>query len=140
MPLRGDFMMLTLKQTQRKYACSPSPQQGAFHLVDIQVIPERVKPGEEVNHIIQYALCSSSNSATMKGRITRIVYFQGKEVARDHTQDYEFKPGSWAFGRLLGVPKNAKNGAYAIHTTVSYQRQNEVRNSTFYVDHSLKKY
>jgi hypothetical protein len=64
--------------------------------------------------------------------------FAGKEVFRD-TGNYEFKPGSWAVGAIIHLPKQAKSGEYILHAAISYHNRNETRSTPFYIDASSQK-
>jgi hypothetical protein len=133
-PLRGEFMVLTLAETQRKYDCGMSQQKAIFRIGDVQLIPDRVQPGEEVNQIVHYIFCLPSDTVTLPGRIMRVVSFQGKELRRDVTNDFSFKPGVWAVGALVGVPKGAKSGMYTLDITVLYQDQSIKQSQVFHVE------
>src|SRR5215467_5005797 len=56
-PLRGEFQMLPPTQTQQKYACVAS-QGMRFQLEGSEITPGRVTPGESINHLLYYSLCS----------------------------------------------------------------------------------
>ncbi len=133
MPLRGDFQILALPYVQRKYNCG-TPQQGVlFRVEDVHVVPGEVMPGEEVNQVVSYLLCPSSETAVMRGRITRVITFQGREVFRKVTDNIEFKPGLWALGVFVGTPKKAKNGTYVLHTTIVSQDHHIAPSKTFQI-------
>ena len=132
--LRGEFMILPPAQTQRQYACDSLQQKAMFRIDDMQVVPERIKAGEEVNQVVYYTFCSPSELVILQGRISLVVTFQGKEVFRDVTSNIDFKPGVWAVGAIIGIPKGAKSGAYTLDTTISYQDKNIGKRKIFYVD------
>jgi len=133
-PLRGEFMILTPAQTQRQSACDSLQQRTMFRIDDMHVVPERIKAGEEVNQVVYYTFCSPSELVILQGRISLVVTFRGKEVFRDVTSNIDFKPGVWAVGAIIGIPKGAKSGAYTLDTTISYQDKNIGKRKIFYVD------
>jgi hypothetical protein len=127
-------MILPPEHMQRQYACDALQQREILRVDDVQVVPERIRAGEEVNQIVYYTFCPSAEPITVQGRMSRVVTFQGKEVFRDVTNHIEFKPGMWAIGVIIGIPKGAKGGTYTVHTAISYRDKNIEKRKTFSVD------
>src|SRR2546427_6077514 len=50
----GEKMVRTPEETKEKYACAPY-RKTLLQLEDVQVLPEMVMPGKEINHRIRYA-------------------------------------------------------------------------------------
>jgi hypothetical protein len=67
-----------------------------------------------------------------------VVSFEGKQLLRDVTEAYEFKPGMWAVGAFITIPPNAKSGAYALDVTMIYQHQVATQRKLFFVQASLR--
>jgi hypothetical protein len=128
---QGEKMVLKPEQTQVKYAC-PLHRQMRLHLEEVQVLPEVVTPGTEINQRIRYALCSTPPAGSLTGSITRTVRFQGAEMFRDST-DYAFKPGTWVVDVFIGIPKVAGSGVYTLETTLRYGSQMLRKSDAFMV-------
>jgi hypothetical protein len=128
---QGDKMVRTPEETQEKYVCVPS-RKRMLKLEEVQVLPDVVTPGKEINQRIQYAFCSFLPSETLKGSITRTVLFKGNEVFRDTTA-YEFKPGTWTIDVFIGIPKEAKNGVYSLNLALQYGKETLKERNSFTV-------
>ena len=124
-------MVRTPEQTREKYACALH-HKTMLQLEKVEVLPEAVTPGKEINQRIRYALCPLTPSGTLKGSITRTVLFKGKVVFRDAT-DYEFKPGTWTVDVCIGIPKEVASGMYALDLTVRYKNQTLKESNSFVV-------
>src|SRR6266404_1996513 len=83
---QGEKIVRTPEKTKEKYACAPY-RKTMLQLEDVQVLPDMVTPGKEINQRIRYAFCPFTPSSTLKGSITRTVLFKGKQMFRD-TTDY----------------------------------------------------
>lgn len=105
---QGDKMVRTPEKTQEKYVCVLYSKR-MLKLEEVQVLPDVVTPGKEINQRIQYAFCPFVPSETLKGSITRTVLFKGNEVFRDTTA-YEFKPGTWTIESSLAFLRKPKMG------------------------------
>ncbi len=132
-PLRGEFMVLSPAHLQRQDTCDSLPPRERVRIDDMQVVPERIRAGEEVNQVVSYTFCEPSEAVTVPGRISRVVTFQGREVFRDATSQIDFKPGVWAIGAIIGIPKSAKSGTYTMSTAIAYQGKKVEKSKTFYV-------
>ena len=117
----GDKMVRTLEKTTEKYACALYTKR-MLKLEEVQVLPEIVTHGKEINQRIQYAFCPFTPSETLKGSITRTVLFKGSEVFRD-TAAYEFKPGTWTVDVFIGIPKEAGSGVYTVNVALRYENE-----------------
>jgi len=127
----GEKMMRTPEKTQEKYACAPY-RKTMLHLEDVQVLPEVVTPGKEINHRMRYAFCPFTPSGLLQGRITRTVLFKGKPMFRD-TTDYAFKPGTWTVDVFIGIPQEAESGVYALDVTLRYEKHTLKESRSFIV-------
>jgi hypothetical protein len=128
---QGEKKVLTPEQTQAKYAC-PSSRETRLYLEEVQILPEVVSPGKELNQRIRYALCRATASGTLKGSITRAVSFNGEEMFRDVT-NYEFKAGTWIVDVFIGIPQEAVSGAYSLDTALKYSGQTLRESDVFIV-------
>jgi hypothetical protein len=114
----GTKMVRTPEQTKEKYACVPYTKRMLI-LEELQVLPDVVTPGKEINQHIQYAFCAFAPSEILKGSITRTVLFKGNDLFRDTTA-YEFKPGTWTVDVFIDIPKEAKSGVYVLNIALQY--------------------
>jgi hypothetical protein len=127
----GEKMIRTPEKTQEKYACA-SYRKAVLHLEDVQVLPEVVTPGKEINHRMRYVLCPFTPSGLLQGRITRTVLFKGKQLFRD-TTNYTLKPGTWMVDVLIGIPPEAESGVYALDVTLRYDKHTLRESRSFIV-------
>jgi hypothetical protein len=127
----GEIMVVNPEQTELFHEC-PGGRYDSPELLETDTLPERVKPGEEVNHRLKYVLCLEDHSAVLKGEIIRSVSFEGKMVFRDSTK-YSFKPGVWTVDAFLAVPPDAPDGIYKVETVIAYDGKTMKRNHTFQV-------
>jgi hypothetical protein len=128
---QGDKMVRTPEKTKEKYACVPYNKR-MLKLEEVQVLPDVVTPGKEINQRIQYAFCPFAPSETLPGSITRTVLFKGNEMFRDTTA-YEFKPGTWTVDVFIGIPKEAKGGVYALNIALHYGNETLKESNSFIV-------
>jgi len=128
---QGEKMVRTPEKTKEKYACVPS-RKSILQLEEVEVLPEAVTPGKEINQRIRYAFCPFTPSSTLKGSITRTVLFKGKQMFRD-TTDNEFKPGTWTVDVFIGIPKEAESGVYALDVALRYENQTLKKSNSFIV-------
>jgi hypothetical protein len=101
-------------------------------LEEVQIVPDIVTAGKEINQRLQYAFCPFTPSETLKGNITRTVLFKGKAVFRDTTA-YEFKPGTWTVDVFIGIPKEAGNGIYEVNVALRYGNETLTQSNAFIV-------
>jgi hypothetical protein len=128
-------MVLPPEAIQQKYRCTDT-RKTLLKLEEVQIIPESVKAGEKMNQIAVYAFCPSSATIKAYGRLVRMVSFEGKQLLRDETEEYEFKPGSWAVGAFITIPSAAKRGMYTLDVTMTYRNQVARQRKTFFVQAS----
>ena len=116
----GDKMVYGPERTQEQYACA-SAKRVILQLEEVQILPEVVSSGKEINHRIRYALCPFPRTEILGGDIIRVVRFDQREVFRD-VAFYQFKPGTWTVDAFIGIPKEARGGIYTIETTIKYKK------------------
>ena len=127
----GEIMVVNPEQTELFHEC-PGGRYDSPELLETDTLPERVKPGEEVNHRLKYVLCLKDHSTVLKGEIIRSVFLEGKTVFRDSTK-YSFKPGVWTVDAFLAVPPDAPDGIYKVETVIATDGKTMKRNHTFQV-------
>jgi hypothetical protein len=127
----GENMVLSPVETQQKYKCSAS-RGIQFELLQTIVEPKKVQPGESINQLLYYYMCSPSVNDTLQVRVTRVVSFSKKELSRE-VDTYTIKSGTWLRGVIFSVPGNVKTGEYELNTTVSYQNKIEKISASFHI-------
>lgn len=101
-------------------------------ILETEVIPGRVSPGEEINHRLRYVQCLAVSPAEQQGSIVRSVSFGKKIVFEDKTA-YEFKQGGWVLDAFIMTPAEAKPGVYTVNTTVIYKGISVNRSNSFQI-------
>lgn len=126
----GEKMVSSPEETSKKYFCNRSRSNTIF-IEKSYITPNRVKPGEEINHRIRYAKCPDSPSI-INGKINRKVSYSGAELFEDITQ-YSFKPGTWVIDIFIEVPKEASYGNYRLDSVISLNEGNKKEINYFVV-------
>lgn len=127
----GETMVVNPEETALFHQC-PEGRQDAPALLETDTIPNRVKPGEEINHRIRYVLCRADQSTALSGEIVRTVSYEGKSVFSDSTA-YDFKPGIWTVDAFVSIPENATPGIYKVNTALVYKGGSSKKSNTFQV-------
>jgi hypothetical protein len=109
----GEKLEALPERVAEEYGCA-NVQRPFFKLERNEVVPERVAPGDAVNHRLVYALCAQRPTDVVRGALeTRIVH-EGGTVVADRTPDYALKPGRWVVDATVEIPEAARDGLYAI--------------------------
>ncbi len=127
----GETMVVNPEETALFHEC-PEGRQEMPALLETDTIPNRVKPGEEINHRIRYVLCLADQTAVLKGEIVRTVSYNDRTVFRDSTK-YDFKSGIWTVDAFVLVPENAAPGTYTVNTALIYKNGSAGMSNTFQV-------
>ena len=127
----GETMVVNPEETALFHEC-PAGGQELPVLLETETIPNRVRPGQEINHRIRYVLCLADQSAVFKGEIVRTVSYNGRTVFRDSTE-YDFKSGIWTVDAFVLVPENAAPGTYVVSTVLRYKDGSGGKSNTFQV-------
>ncbi len=80
----------------------------------VQLVPKRVRAGEDFNHRIVYALCPETPTAVVSGRLQTRILFRGHAIVHEHQPVYELKPGRWVVDAFVTVPEHAETGVYSM--------------------------
>lgn len=124
----GEENVSSAKEVYRSDRCESS----RFSLEYIQVIPETVSPGEEVNQRLTYAFCSQDFDEKTDGLITRTIIFRGSSQFRDVTY-FTYKPGKWNVDVFVEIPENAEKGRYRFEVVTEFESEKFVRSKEFTV-------
>jgi hypothetical protein len=127
----GEKMVRTLEETQKEYSCA-AYRKPVFKLEEVQVLPEIVTRGKEINQRLRYAFCPSTPAETLRGNVRRTVHSNGKVIFSD-TASYEFKPGTWIIDAFIGVPEQARNGVYGADVVLQWKNQRLKGSGSFVV-------
>ncbi len=126
----GEKLVASPEETRAKYSCRRNQQQ--LVLEKVEVLPETIYHGEEINQRIRYAFCPATPSGTVRGKIVRKVLYRG-EVAFEDISDQEFKPGTWVVDAFITIPKEAQAGVYALEAVVTWGGETKRESSSFIV-------
>jgi hypothetical protein len=114
----GEKMVAPPEDASRRYSCS-TYMKDKLVIEEIDVIPDRINAGDEINQRIRYGLCPNPPSGTMNGKIVRTVLFNGETQFEDITY-YAFKPGTWTIDAFIQVPRDVDEGMYDVEVVVTY--------------------
>jgi hypothetical protein len=77
-----------------------------------EVLPGRVRAGRELNHRLVIATCPLAPEA-LAGTLKRRFSLQGRTMFED-SEPYALRPGRWTVDVFVGLPAQAKPGAYRL--------------------------
>ncbi len=113
----GEKMLTLPDKVAQQYECSQ--RKLPFFMVEKnEVVPVELKPGDEFNHHFSYVMCPAIPSQTIKATLYRKIYYQGRIVFQDVTENFEIKPGRWAVDAFITIPTNAPPGIYSLETEI----------------------
>jgi hypothetical protein len=84
-----------------------------FELESVELLPERVKRGKEINHRIVYVMCPEHPTEVVKGRLDTRILHRGKAIFSEMIE-HELKPGRWIVDTFIPLPELAEPGVYAL--------------------------
>jgi hypothetical protein len=115
---KGEKRLADPAQVARDLSCgAPGAVPARFEASD--VLPERPKPGSEVNHRLVVAACSLPGDA-MAGTLTRRFTHLGRTLFQD-SEPFTLKPGRWSIDVFIGIPAQAGPGPYRLE--VRFERR-----------------
>lgn len=123
-------LVSTPEEAARDLGCKPGEER--FILVKSEVLPQRVKPGAEINHRVEYGYCPKTPTATIVGKLERRILFKGKNLYTEG-DDFEFRPGLWVVDRFLTIPHESETGLYALESHAKAGRADAKDVNSFYV-------
>lgn len=125
----GDQIVTTPEKVVQEANCAK--RERPFVLVEsMEVLPEIVKPGGRVNYRLVYVLCPLKLADAIRIRVTRNMFFNGEQVARNAKDAFEVKPGRWMVDSFFTLPPDSPLGVYALEVgfeTPDGQAQKRVR-------------
>jgi len=115
-----------------EYHCAKRPL-PFFEVEEDELLPERVKPGSEFNHRLQYVLCPVEETQVVSGTLHTRILFKGKPIHVE-TATRDLQPGRWIVDEFITLPRNAKPGVYALQSEFHSKHGGFDSRSTFLVE------
>lgn len=84
-----------------------------------EILPPVVKPAQEFAYHFIYAICTLHGQKTLKGNLSRKLYYKGQVIFQDTKKDFELNSGKWDVTSFVKVPPKAGSGAYNFELTFS---------------------
>lgn len=95
-----------------------------------ELIPLKIKPGDELNHHFVYAMCPVRPTEVIQGHLFRNILFRGNVIFQDKS-NFEMKPGRWEVDAFITVPKDAETGIYALEAVFESQSSDMGKHEVF---------
>ncbi len=124
----GEKNVSSPEDTVETYKCKTKK----IHIENIEVLPQNVSGGKEINQRIRYALCSPQLSENIDGEIVRSIAYKGKKQFVDTTK-YSFKTGTWNVDVFIEIPSGAEEGEYLLEVILKYGSEVIVKTEEFFV-------
>lgn len=96
-----------------------------------EISPPIVKPGQEFTYHFIYAVCTPSDQKTIKGSLSRKLYYKNKVVFQDIKKDFELNSGKWDVTSFIEVDPKAQAGNYNFELTFSSPVATITRSAAF---------
>jgi hypothetical protein len=109
----GEHFQTFPEEVWKEYGCG----ERALPFLEIEkseLLPRRMKAGEEFNHRLVYALCPRHPTAVVSGTLHTRILHRNTPVVRETDEHYDLKPGRWAVDAFVKVPEDAETGIYSI--------------------------
>lgn len=129
----GEELVSLPGKVEEKYDCE-SRHLPYFVLERNEINPDRLRPGAEFNHRLVYALCPTSPTAVVVGKLRTRIRFRGRVLVDDRGQRFEIKPGRWAVDAFVRLPDDAEAGVYALEVDFESKQVAFSETATFGVD------
>lgn len=101
-----------------------------------ELLPERVEPGQELNHRLIYALCPTGPTEVVRGHLETRIRHKGEAFVIERIDDYELKPGRWVIDAFIALPADAETGVYALELAFISDALSFEESITFAIDGS----
>lgn len=110
---RGERQVQDADTTAQELGCA---RRGAapLRLESAEVLPQRPRPGREINQRIVYAACPAPADGWTGVWVRRLVA-DGRTVLEDR-EPALLKPGRWSVDVFIGIPPQATPGPYRLET------------------------
>lgn len=107
----GEKNLATGATVAQELPCS-APGAAPARLESSSVLPQRPRPGGEINHRLVISACPLGRHDPA-GTLTRRFTHLGRTMFEDH-QPYVIKPGRWAVDAFIGLPPHVSPGPYRL--------------------------
>lgn len=84
-----------------------------FELERVELLPQRVKRGKEINHRIVYVMCPQRPTEVVHGTLDTRILFRGKSIFSEAIE-HELKPGRWVVDTFIPLSEQVEPGVYAL--------------------------
>jgi hypothetical protein len=108
----GERFQAFPEEVWQEYDCD-NRELPYFRIEKVQLVPRKLRAGDEFNHRIVYALCPAAPTAVVSGTLHTRILFRGRAVVSERDR-YEFKPGRWVVDAFVRVPEQAERGIYSM--------------------------
>jgi hypothetical protein len=119
-------------EVAEEYHCDKRPL-PFFEVEEDELLPERVSPGSEFNHRLQYVMCPREETEVVRGTLHTRILFKGKAIHTESTTR-ELQPGRWIVDEFIELPQDAKPGVYALQTEFESRHGGFDTRATFLVE------
>ena len=115
-----------------EYHCEKRPL-PFFEVEEDELLPERVSPGAEFNHRLQYVLCPREETQVVSGTLHTRILYKGKPI-HSETSTRDLQPGRWIVDEFITLPRDARPGVYALQSEFESRHGGFDTRSTFLVE------
>jgi hypothetical protein len=115
-----------------EYHCEKRPL-PFFKLEENELLPERLSPGAEFNHRLQYVMCPKADTQVVSGTLHTRILYKGKPILTESIAR-DLQPGRWVVDAFITLPANAKPGVYALQSEFKSAAGSFDSSSTFLVE------
>ena len=88
----------------------------------LQVVPERIQPGQRINYRLVYVMCPFHPSQVLVTRLSRKILYNGQQVEINLNEAFEIKPGRWVVDSFFTLPSNSPLGTYQLEVSFESPR------------------
>ncbi len=134
----GEHFEAFPEEVWKQYECE-GRKLPFFKLERIELVPRKLRAGDEFNHRIVYALCPEHSSEVLAGTLQTRILFRGQAVVRETDPAYEFKPGRWIVDAFVSVPEQAEPGIYSMELAFEGAALSFEESQTFLVEERAKR-
>ena len=99
-----------------------------------QLIPPRLRPGQEFNHRLTYAMCARESSEKIIGKLYTRIYLRGQLIVNDVDASYAMRSGRWRVDTFIMLPADVAIGMYSMELQFVSQRLKFRQHNSFVVE------
>jgi len=128
----GEFNRGFPDEVADEYHCAKRPL-PFLAVEEDELLPERLSPGDEFNHRLQYVLCPVDDTQVVSGTLHTRILYKGKPILTESIQR-DLQPGRWVVDSFITLPNDAKPGVYALQTEFTSKKGGFDTRATFLVE------